>query len=85
MRTEAQKSPEWVEAQWLKISRSLAYLEANIAALEPLTMASISVACALGYLDFRHADRSWRTLAPKLADWEAEFSKRPSLQATLPG
>ena len=85
LRSEAQKSPEWIEAQWLKISRALAHLEANLEALTPLTMASIAVACALGYLDLRHDDRNWRTLAPKLADWEAGFAKRPSMQATMPG
>ncbi len=84
LRTDEQKSPEWVEAQWLKISRALAHLEDNVDALEPLTMASISVACALGYLDFRHDDRGWRALAPKLAAWEAGFAARPSMQTTKP-
>ncbi len=85
LRTEAQKSPEWVEAQWLKISRALAHLEANVAMLEPMNMASIAVGAVLGYLDFRFDDRQWRKLAPKLAEWEAAFAKRPSMQATQPG
>ena len=85
LRTDEQKSPEWVEAQWLKISRALAYLEANVAALEPLNMSSIAIACALGYLDFRHDDRQWRAAAPKLAAWEKEFSKRDSMRQTVPG
>ena len=85
LRTEAQKSPEWVEAQWLKISRALSYLEANLDALKPLTMASIAVASALGYLDFRHDDRQWRNRAPNLAAWEAAFAQRPSMLATQPG
>ena len=85
LRTEAQKSPEWVEAQWLKISRAVAHLEANVAALTPVSMASIAVASALGYLDFRHDDRQWRSLAPNLAAWEAGFAKRPAMLATQPG
>jgi len=85
LRTEEQKSPEWVEAQWLKISRTLAHLDKQVSALEPLSMASIAVGAALGYLDFRFADRNWRALAPNLAVWEAGFSQRPSMQATLPG
>ncbi len=84
LRTDAQKSPEWIEAQWLKISRSLAHLEANVAALNTLSMAGIGVACALGYLDFRHENREWRAATPKLAAWEAAFSKRPSMRATVP-
>lgn len=85
LRKDEQQSPEWVAAQWLKISRALGHLEANMAALDEPNMASISVACALGYLDFRHDDRQWRALAPKLAAWEAAFAKRASMQATMPG
>ena len=85
LRTEAQKSPEWVEAQWQKISRALVYLEAQVSVLEPMNMASIAVGSVLGYLDFRQDDRQWRKIAPKLAAWEAEFAKRPSMQATMPG
>jgi len=85
LRTDTQKSPEWVEAQWLKISRSLVHLDKNVAALAPLTMASIAVGAALGYLDFRHDDRGWRKIAPKLAAWEKGFAERASMLATMPG
>ena len=84
LRSDAQKSPEWVEAQWLKISRSLAHLDGQVATLSPFNMASIAVGAALGYLDFRLVNRDWRALAPKLAEWEAGFAKRPSMQATQP-
>ena len=84
LRSDAQKSPEWVEAQWLKISRSLAHLDENVAALAPLNMASIAVGAALGYLDFRHDDRGWQAIAPKLATWEKGFSQRASMLATMP-
>ena len=85
LRPEEQRSADWVEAQWLKVTRALAHLEKNVAALEPLNMASIAVAAALGYIEFRHDDRQWRTLAPALSAWETAFSKRPALQATQPG
>lgn len=85
LRTDEQKSPEWVEAQWLKVSRALAHLDGQVAVLEPLSMASIAVGAALGYIDFRHNERNWRDIAPKLAAWEAEFSKREIMQATKPG
>jgi len=85
LRTDEQKSPEWVEAQWLKISRALEHLDGQVSILEPLSMASIAVGATLGYIDFRHDDRKWRDIAPNLAVWEAEFSKRASMQATLPG
>ncbi|WP_248749431.1 glutathione S-transferase [Pseudomonas sp. MWU15-20650] len=76
----------WLDEQRNKIRRSLAELEQD--AIAELTshfdIASISVACALGYLDFRHPDLQWRTANPKLADWYAEVSQRPSMQQTQP-
>jgi len=84
LREESQRSPAWEEGQWQKVARGLAYLEANVEKLEGLDMANIAVACALGYLEFRFADRNWRVLAPNLSAWEADFSQRPSMQATIP-
>ncbi|WP_292895426.1 MULTISPECIES: glutathione S-transferase [unclassified Nitratireductor] len=48
------------------------------------TLGSIAVACALGYLDFRFADKPWRKDRADLAAWFAEFSCRPSMKATMP-
>jgi glutathione S-transferase len=81
-----QQSPEWLKALWLKVSRALDALEARwISHLAgPLDAGQIAVACALGYLDFRHADRGWRGGRPALAAWHARFSERPSMLATQP-
>lgn len=84
LRADGQKSNEWVEAQWLKISRALGFLEQHITVLSPLSMAAISVGAALGYLDFRHPDRDWRQNLPALSTWEREFAQRPSMLATRP-
>lgn len=84
LRSDEQRSPDWVEGQWQKVARALAYLEANVEKLGGLDMASIAVASALGYIEFRLADRNWRGIAPKLSAWEADFSQRPSMQATIP-
>jgi glutathione S-transferase len=51
----------------------------------PLDMGQIAVACALGYLDFRHAERDWRALHPGLAAWHTAFAARPAMLATAPG
>jgi len=82
---EAQFGP-WIEGQWSKVSRSLVALESRwMAHLEgPLTIGSVAVACALGYLDFRHGDRNWREGHPALAAWFERVSLRPSMQATVP-
>ncbi|MCP2050619.1 UNVERIFIED_ORG: glutathione S-transferase [Pseudomonas fluorescens] len=77
---------QWLEGQRSKIHRTLAELESD--AIAELTshfdIAAISVACALGYLDFRHPDLQWRAGNPKLADWYAEVSQRPSMLETQP-
>lgn len=86
LRPEERQWPDWVEAQWTKVSRSLAAVEerwmSHISG--PLDMGQIALACALGYLDFRHAARNWRDGCPRLAAWEARMAQRPSLVSTAP-
>ncbi|MFO1248521.1 MAG: glutathione S-transferase family protein [Alphaproteobacteria bacterium] len=48
------------------------------------TIGEISVACALGYVDFRLPDLDWKSSRPKLAAWFARFSEYPSMKATVP-
>jgi len=85
-RPEEGRSPPWVEGQWQKIARALDAIEGRWLAhlAGPLDMAQVAVACALGYLDFRHAPRDWRAGRPALAAWEARFAERPAMQATRP-
>lgn len=86
IRPEEKRFDPWIEGQWAKIARALDTLESRwIDHLHgPLDMGQIAVACALGYVDFRHGARSWRATRPDLAAWEAAFSARPAMQATLP-
>ena len=79
--------PEWFEAQWAKIARSLDALESRSMPLlrGPLHMGQVAVGCALGYLDLRHGDRNWREGRGTLAAWEADFARRPAMAATAPG
>lgn len=49
-----------------------------------LDIGSISVACALGYLDFRFAAEPWRPAHPQLAAWFAAISENPALARTVP-
>jgi glutathione S-transferase len=65
------------------VERSLAVLEQ-----EPphatVDIGSISVACALGYLDLRFAAEPWRAGCPQLAAWFAAFSDNPGIARTVP-
>jgi glutathione S-transferase len=45
---------------------------------------SITVACALGYLDFRYGAEPWRPGHSKLAAWYEEFSRNPCIERTAP-
>ena len=85
-RPEAIQYPDWVEAQWLKVSRALDAIEARWMShlAGPLDAAQIAVGCALEYLDFRHEARDWRAGRPNLAAWSAVFSARDSMTATVP-
>jgi len=86
LRPEELRFAPWVEGQWAKVERALDVLETRwMPHLEgPLDAGQIAVGCALGYLDFRHDARGWRTGRPKLAAWHAGFAARPSMLATGP-
>jgi glutathione S-transferase len=45
---------------------------------------SLSVACALGYLDFRYAAEPWRETHPGLAAWFAALGETPGIARTVP-
>lgn len=86
LRPQEKHWDQWLDNQQQKIERSLSYFESNAVTelSSSFDVASISVAAALGYLDFRQSDLNWRDTCPGLADWYAEISQRPSMQATQP-
>ena len=67
-----------------KVTRSLDVLEAETPSLH-VDIGSLSVACALGYLDFRFASQPWRDGRPKLTAWYEAIMKHPCLAQTAPG
>jgi glutathione S-transferase len=86
VRPEEKRFDAWVEGQWGKVERALNALEARwMSHLHgPMDMGQIAVACALGYLDFRHGARNWREGRPLLAAWEAVFADRDSMKTSVP-
>lgn len=85
-RPEEGRYPPYVEAQWEKVIRTLDALESRGMGLlnGPLNIGQISVGCALGYIDFRHEGRDWRSGRPAITDWFANISERASMKATEP-
>ncbi len=65
------------------VERTLAELEAD-PPHQALDIGSISVGCALGYLDFRFAQEPWRPAHPRLAEWFAALSGQPAFARTPP-
>ena len=86
LRPEELRHAPWVEGQWAKAARALDAIETGWMPLlnGPLTAAHLALAAALGYLDFRHAARNWRTGHPQLEAWAKAIAARPSLLATRP-
>lgn len=76
---------DYIELQKGKVSRSIDLLEKEVAGLGKLkTIGDITVACALGYLDFRFANEPWRPGHPKLAAWYDEVVKLAPMANTMP-
>ena len=76
---------EWMAGQKRKVVQALDALEAEAARLgDAVTIGTISIGCALGYLDFRFAADDWRRGRPTLAAWYEKFAARPSMAATMP-
>jgi len=70
----------------LKAKAVLALLDAEASALAaaPLNIGTVTLGCALGYLDYRFDDLGWRERAPALAAWFAVWRLRPSFVLTEP-
>ncbi len=84
LRPEQERSPGWDQRQRDKVVRSLDHFERQ-EIRQDLDIGSIALAIALDYLDFRFAHDTWRIRRPRLAEWHAAFSRRPSLSETRPG
>ena len=83
LRPEAQRWMDWRDGQLDKLRTSLQALEQAPQQLQGrVDIGTLSLACALGYLDLRFDAWGWRSRFPAVADWAAGFMQRPSLQAS---
>ena len=76
---------KWLDHQAGKVSRALATLEASPPPFMGMPhIGQITLACALGYRDFRF-NGSWRAGHPKLVAWLDDFAARvPAFATTKP-
>lgn len=79
-----ERSSSVMQRQAAAIEAGLDSLERDAGALSTALadIGAISVACALGYLDFRWPDRAWRSGRGTLARWFEVVGQRPSMLAT---
>ena len=84
-RPENMRVDAWVQRLQSKIDRTLAHLEsAPPAWKDHPDYGHLTVAAALGYMDFRHAGR-WRNGHPKMVAWLDQFAAAvPAFKASAP-
>jgi glutathione S-transferase len=84
-RPDARRWPDYIDRQKRRLVRAADSLERTwMDDLGQVTVGTIAVGAALGYIDFRHPDFDWRQGHARLARWFGEFSKRPSMAETAP-
>jgi glutathione S-transferase len=88
-RTDAQRSPAWIERQLGKVTASVQAMGQGLAD-KPycvgihLSLADIAVGCALAYLDFRFPEIDWRADHPNLHKLHDKLMLRASFADTQP-
>jgi len=86
-RRDTENSAHWI-SRWLNaIERGLKSVEEDIAKFDTsdVSLGKISIATAVGYVDFRIKDKEWRVINPKVFQWVDEFEKRKSMKETMYG
>ncbi len=88
-RSKVQRSQEWIDRQLGKINASLKAMSTGLAD-KPfcfgihMSLADIATGCALGYLDFRFPQISWRKEYPNLAKLQEKLMLRASFLESAP-
>ena len=84
-RPEGTTWPAWGEKQLTKAARGLDWIEQHTELLDgPINIGHITLACHLGWIEYRMSQELLGVERPSLMSWFAEFEKRPSMQATMP-
>ena len=84
-REEGHRSEFWLERQAKAIRSGIKWLDEHLAEFSEVeNFAPICAAVALAYVEFRLPHIEWRSDCPALESWFDEFSKRNSMQATIP-
>jgi glutathione S-transferase len=88
-RNQEQRSQAWIDRQLRKVNDALKAMSLGLGdkpfcAGIYLSLADIAVGCALGYLDFRFPELSWRGDYPNLVKLHDKLMQRASFADTVP-
>lgn len=84
-RDNALRYPLWQERWEQGIARTVMHLEEERRQFErSVDLGALSIAIALGYLDFRYPEFDWRNKAPALTDFSEKWNERTSFIQTTP-
>ncbi|MFN3416589.1 MAG: glutathione S-transferase N-terminal domain-containing protein [Caldimonas sp.] len=88
-RTEAQRSPAWIDRHLAKVHAALKAMSLGLGEKTwctgiHFTLADIAVGVALGYLDFRFPQIDWRGPYPNLVRLYEKLAQRQSFIDTAP-
>ena len=85
LRPEALRWDEWLAGQQRKVELGLEAAEREAGGWgEAFDIGHLTLACTLGWLDFRFGEQDWRGSRPALAAWFARAGARPSMMQTPP-
>jgi glutathione S-transferase len=75
----------WSDDHWNRAWMGMARFNGKPEVLSrPLDIVQISLACVLGYADFRYPDCGWRKAYPNLDAFHERMLERPSIKISLP-
>lgn len=88
-RTEAQRCQAWIDRQQVRIAAALKSVSQGLGDRAycvgtHFSLADIAVGCALGYLDFRFPENTWRQDYPNIARLADKLAVRQSFIDTAP-
>jgi glutathione S-transferase len=84
-RPEEKLFSQAIDWQLRKVNNMLTRLETMVPSFgEKIDLGQIAFGCALGWLEFRLADKKMLAGVPKVQAWFSAISQRPSFQATVP-
>ena len=85
-RPENEKSDTWIMRNKQKLYQTLVFLNNLVDNFDDskniLNLGEISIACAIGYMDFREVVIDWRSRYPQLAGWYEATEERGSFKET---